>query len=353
MKKHISKARRLALAKSAPQANGTALRRVLITGVTGSGGSYLADHIIQNHPAVEVHGLSRWHSTSQHGRNLPAGVKLHESDLLDFSSVFTVLKDVSPDAIFHIAAHANVRASFITPGAVLSNNILGTSNLFEAVRLLGMDPLIQLCSTSEVYGQVDPKDVPITEDIAMRPVSPYAVSKAAQDLLGWSYFKSYGMRIIRTRMFTYINPRRTDLFATSFARQVAWIERGLQKELVHGNLDSVRTIIDVRDAVRAYWIALSGCRPGEAYNIGGSTTLTVGDCLKRLIRLAKTKIPTRLEPSLRRPADVTLQIPCVDKFARETGWKPQYEFSESLENLLNHWRREADKAAHARDIERS
>jgi len=144
-----------------------------------------------------------------------------------------------------------VRASFITPGSVLTNNILGTSNLFEAVRLAKIDPVIQLCSTSEVYGQVDPKDVPIKETAPIRPASPYAVSKTAQDLLGWTYFVSYKMRIIRTRMFAYLNPRRADLFATAFARQVARIERGLQKELVHGNLDSVRTLIDVRDAMRA------------------------------------------------------------------------------------------------------
>lgn len=321
------------------------LRRVLITGISGSGGSYLAEHVREFHPEVEVHGMARWRSTAQNLSAVPS-VTVHECDLLDFSSVFSVLDEVRPDAIFHLAAHANVRASFITPASVLTNNVLGTSNLFEAIRLLKLDPVIQLCSTSEVYGQVDPKDVPIKEDAPLRPVSPYAVSKAAQDLLGWSYFTSYHMRVIRTRMFTYLNPRRTDLFATSFARQVAWIERGLQKELLHGNLDSVRTFIDVRDAVRAYWEALR-CRPGEVYNIGGSTTMTVGDCLERLKTLSTAAIPTRTDPRLIRPADVTLQIPCVDKFAQETGWKPQYSFDESLENLLAHWRNEARKASAA------
>ena len=228
------------------------IKRVLITGITGSGGSYLAEYIVRNHPEVEVHGLSRWHSTtaSDNLRNIRERVTVHECDLSDFGSVIEALQKAKPDAIFHLAAHANVRASFITPNAVLSNNILGTSNLFEAVRLLKLDPLIQLCSTSEVYGQVDPKYVPIREDAPFRPASPYAVSKLAQDALGRVYFVSYGMRIIRTRMFTYLNPRRTDLFATAFAKQVAWIEQGLEKELVHGNLDSVRTIIDVRDAMR-------------------------------------------------------------------------------------------------------
>jgi len=144
-------------------------------------------------------------------------------------------------------------------------------------------------------------------------------------------------------MFAYLNPRRTDLFATSFAKQVAWIERGLQKELVHGNLDSVRTLIDVRDAMRAYWMAILHCKPGEAYNIGGTTTMKVGEFLEQLIALSDVPIPTRCDPALLRPADVTLQIPCVDKFVQETGWKPVYTFEESMLHLLTYWRKKADE----------
>ncbi|MGK7903152.1 MAG: GDP-mannose 4,6-dehydratase, partial [Hormoscilla sp.] len=214
------------------------IKRVLITGISGSGGSYLSEYIVNHHPEVEVHGIARWHSTTTND-NLAAirdKIEVHEADLMDFGSVLAVLQQVQPDAIFHLAAHANVRASFTTPNAVLTNNIIGTSNLFEAIRLAKIEPIIQLCSTSEVYGQVAPQYVPITENTPMRPASPYAVSKVAQDMLGFTYFTSYKMPIIRTRMFTYLNPRRTDLFATAFARQVAWIERGLQKEMVHGNL---------------------------------------------------------------------------------------------------------------------
>ncbi len=324
------------------------IEKVLITGISGSGGSYLAEYIVNNHPEVEVHGISRWHSTTTMD-NLSAirdKVTVHEADLMDFGSVFHVLQEVTPDAIFHLAALANVRTSFITPNAVLSNNILGTSNLLESIRAAKIEPIVQICSTSEVYGQVDPKYVPIKEDTPMRPASAYAVSKIAQDLLGRSYFVSYNMHVIRTRMFAYLNPRRTDLFATSFAKQVAWIERGLQKEVVHGNLDSVRTLIDVRDAMRAYWEAVLHCRPGEVYNIGGKTTMKVGEVLKRLISLSDVTIPTRLDPSLLRPADVTLQIPCVDKFTEETGWQPAFSFDDSLKDLLSHWRREADKAVY-------
>lgn len=315
-------------------------RRVLITGIGGSGGSYLAEYVCDNHPGVEVHGLARWHGTTRDNLGRVAGrVHVHEADLLDFGAVFDALRRACPDVVFHLAAHANVRASFTTPAAVLHNNVVGTSNLFEALRAAGLDPVVQLCSTSEVYGQVSPDEVPIREDAPLRPASPYAVSKVAQDLLGRTYWVSYRMKVIRTRMFSYLNPRRADLFATSFARQVARVEAGLQAEVVHGNLDSVRTLIDVRDAMRAYWDAALWCEPGEVYNIGGTTTMTVGEFLERLIRLAGRPIPTRQDPALLRPADVTLQIPDVGKFVAATGWAPRHTFEESLRHLLDYWRR--------------
>lgn len=320
------------------------IKKVLITGISGSGGSYLAEYIVNNHPKVEVHGISRWHSTTADNLSLvQKRVTAHEADLMDMGSIIEVLQKVKPDAIFHLASHANVRASFITPIAVLNNNIIGTANLFEAIRLGNNYPIVQLCSTSEVYGQVDPKYVPIKEDTPIKPASPYAVSKTAQDLLGWSYFTSYKMPIIRTRMFAYVNPRRADLFASAFAKQVAWIEEGLQDKLVHGNLDSVRTFIDVRDAMRAYWEAIVHCEPGEVYNIGGTTTMTVDAFLKKLILMAKVQIRTQLDPKLLRPADVTLQIPSVEKFIKKTGWKPRYSFDESITELLFYWREQAKK----------
>lgn len=317
-------------------------KKVLITGISGSGGSFLTDYILENHPSVSVHGISRWHSTSSNKnlKHCQGKITVYECDLNDFSSIFSVLKKVSPDAIFHLASHANVRTSFITPLSVISNNVMGTANLLEAVRLAGINPVIQICSTSEVYGQVDPKNVPIKEDCPLNPSSPYAVSKVTQDLLGFSYFRSYGMKIIRTRMFAYINPRRSDLFATSFAMQVAQIEADLQKVLTHGNLDSVRTLIDVRDAMESYWVATNKGRFGEVYNIGGAKTITVGEFLKLLKRQAKVKIVSKVDKRLLRPSDVTLQIPDTSKFTKETGWKPKYSFEESVEYLLQHCRKE-------------
>ena len=315
-------------------------KRSLITGISGSGGSYLAEHIVNNYKDVEVHGIARWHSTttSNNLENISNNVTIHECDLNDFSSILNVLKVVKPDVIFHLASHANVRAGFITPLSVIENNVMGTSNLYEAIRSADLDPIIQHCSTSEVYGQVDPLDIPIKESCPLRPTSPYAVSKTTQDHLGFAYWKSYNMKIIRTRMFAYFNPRRADLFATSFARQVALIEAGKQKELLHGNLDSVRTMIDVRDAMSSYWEAALYCQPGEAYNIGGPKVITVGDFLNILKKMARTEIPTRINPDLLRPSDVTLQIPDITKFVAATNWEAKYSFEESIEHLLNYWR---------------
>ena len=205
----------------------------LITGISGSGGSYLAEYIIENQKDVEVHGISRWHSTSNQSniKNIESKISVHECDLMDFSSVARVLNKVKPDVIFHLASHANVKAGFINPLSVLDNNIMGTANLFEAIRLTEIDPVIQLCSTSEVYGQVDKKNVPINEECPFNPSSPYAVSKTTQDHLGFTYWRCYNLKIIRTRMFAYFNPRRTDLFATSFTKQVAMIEKGLKNTI--------------------------------------------------------------------------------------------------------------------------
>jgi GDP-4-dehydro-6-deoxy-D-mannose reductase len=320
------------------------IRRVLITGVAGSAGSYLAEHVLDNHPEVAVHGVCRWHSSPSSLGNLDAvadRVRVHNCDLGEFGATARILEAARPDVIFHLAAHANVGDSFVNATTVLHNNVNLTATLLEAVRWTGLDPIIQLCSTSEVYGQVRPEDIPITETTQMRPASPYAVSKCAQDLLGHAYFAAYGIRIVRTRMFSYINPRRTDLFATAFARQIALIEMGLAEDLVHGNLDSVRTIIDHRDAMRAYWAAIRDGQPGEVYNIGGSTTATVGAILDMLCGMTSHRIRCRLDPGLLRPVDVTLQVPSVEKFREATGWAPLYRLEESLAHLLEYWRRRA------------
>jgi GDP-4-dehydro-6-deoxy-D-mannose reductase len=315
-------------------------KKVLITGISGSGGSYLAEYICRKHPKVKVHGVSRWHVTSSN-KNLKKilnKIVLHECDLQDYSSILNVLRKVRPDAIFNLAAHANVRASFDTPLSVMQNNIFGTANLLQAVKDLNLDPVIQMCSTSEVYGVVSKKDIPINENCSFNPASPYALSKVSQDLLGQVYFKNYNLKVITTRMFTYLNPKRSDLFATAFARQVAMIEQGKQKILKHGNLNSVRTIIDVDDAMESYWIAAKKGKFGEVYNIGGNKTMKVGEFLELLKKHSKVKIISKVDPKLLRPTDVTLQIPDMKKFFKHTGWKPKVKFEDSVKKLLQHCR---------------
>lgn len=307
--------------------------RTLITGASGSGGSYLAEYALDK---AEVHGLTRWRTSSV--RPVKTSWTAHECDLLDLGSVIRSIGKARPEIIFHLASHANVRACFDTPISVLDNNIRGTANLLEAVRILNLDTTILMCSSSEVYGQIKPGSGPLTEETPLNPVSPYAVSKLAQDALGYSYFMSFGLKVIRTRMFTYLNPRRSDLFATSFAMQVAEIEQGKRGILQHGNLNSVRTVLDVRDAVRAYWLAALKGVPGEVYNIGGTETITVGDFLSTLKLLANCPILSEVDPKLMRPADVTLQIPDCSKFKSLTGWAPEISFKDSVAFLLDHCR---------------
>lgn len=316
------------------------MKNVLITGITGSGGSYLADYIIENHPDVQVCGTHRWHSAGSlnNVEHIKDKIKIYEADLLDLSSMIRTLKEVKPYRIFHLAAYANVRKCFETPLSVLNNNIMGTANLLEAIRLTCPETLMQMCSTSEVYG--NPLIFPMTEEHPLKPVNPYSVSKLAGESLAYAYHKSWNLRIIISRMFAYINPRRRDLFASAFASQIVRIENGEQSVLKHGNLDSIRNIIDVRDAMRSYWIACDHCKEGEYYNIGGKTVLSVGEFLEILKSHAKCQIITEQDKELLRPVDTTKQIPDTSKFDNLTNWKPKYSIDDSIEWLLNTYRKE-------------
>jgi len=321
------------------------INKVLITGITGFVGSHLADYILANFPEVQILGLARWRSPKDNVRHVLDKITLEFGDLLDLSSLKTVLSRQKPDVIFHLAAQSYVPFSFSSPVATLGTNVIGTCNLLEAVKELrfssGYDPIIHICSSSEVYGQVKENEVPIRESNPFRPSSPYAVSKVGEDMLAFQYWLSWKIKTIRTRMFTHTGPRRGEVFASStFAKQIASIEAGLAPPVVKvGNLDSVRTFLDARDAVKAYWMLVNKCPPGEVYNIGGVETMTVGDMLNRLLRLSKVKnITVEVDPSRLRPSDVTLQIPCIDKFVAATGWKPETKFDKTLEDLLNYWR---------------
>lgn len=318
---------------------------ILITGITGFVGSHLADYILANHPEYQIVGLTRWRSPKDNIHHILHSVTLEQGDLTDLPSLKHILETHRPKFIFHLAAQSYVDFSFRSPVATLESNVIGTTNLLEAVRALktssGYDPVIHICSSSEVYGQVTKNEVPIKETNQFRPASPYAVSKVGEDMVALQYWLSWKIKTIRTRMFTHTGPRRGEVFALSnFAKQVAAIEAGKQKPVVKvGNLNSVRTWMDVRDAVKAYWMLVHKCKPGEVYNIGGNETQTIGEMLKMLLALSTNKkIKVQVDKARLRPSDVTLQIPNMEKFTKATRWKPQIPFTQTVADTLEHWR---------------
>lgn len=315
--------------------------KVLITGITGFVGSHLVEYCLKK-DNVQVYGIKRWRSPLDNLSGIENRVVLIDCDLRDENSVVLAIQAIKPERIFHLAAQSYVPTSYTAPRDTLETNIIGTLNILEAVRRVGIDPLIHICSSSEVYGQVYESEIPITENNPLRPQSPYAVSKVGEDLLSYQYFKSHNLRTIRTRAFTHTGPRRGAVFVTSaFAKQIAEIEAGKKEPAIYvGNLDSVRTFMDVRDIVNAYWLALEKGIPGEVYNIGGEVTKKVGDMLNTLLDLSPVgkEIKVKVDARLLRPSDVTLQIPSTEKFRGQTGWKPSIPFEKTMIDLLDYWR---------------
>jgi GDP-mannose 4,6-dehydratase len=314
--------------------------RILITGITGMVGSHLVDHLLAAEDDVEIHGLVRWRSPRDNIAHLTDRIRLENGDLRDLNSLVRLMEKARPDWIFHLGAQSYVDQSFAAPADTLATNVIGTTNLLDAVRISRLDPLIHICSSSEVYGDVTPDELPIRETSPMRPASPYAVSKVGEDMIAYQYHLSYGIRTIRTRMFTHTGPRRGDVFAeSSFARQIAEIEIGLRSNPVYvGNLESVRTIADVRDTVRAYRSLMLKGMPGEVYNIGGIERMTIGEVLETLKGYATVPIEHVVDPARLRPSDVTLQVPDISKFQAVTGWVPEISASDTLRDLLDYHR---------------
>jgi len=323
--------------------------KALITGITGFAGSHLAEYLLAEHPDVEIFGTYRWRSRMENlehlGTLLGDQVRLVECELRDPSSVRYALEESRPDVIFHLAAQSFVPSSWTAPGDTVSSNITGQVNLFESIRSLGLDPVVQIACSSEEYGMVLPDEVPIRETNPLRPLSPYAVSKVGQDLLGYQYFKSYGLKAVRTRGFNHTGPRRGDVFVTSnFARQVARIELGLNEPVIRvGNLDAVRDFTDVRDMVRGYWLAVTKARPGEVYNIATGDGLTIRELLDKLVAMAQVEVRVETDPDRLRPSDVEILIGDSSKFRADTGWEPQISFEQTLRDTLDYWRQREER----------
>jgi GDP-4-dehydro-6-deoxy-D-mannose reductase len=315
---------------------------VLITGITGFAGSYLAKYLVENSSARVV-GLKRWNSPLDNIQRVLGDIELIDCDLRDSHSIYQAVAEAAPDVVYHLAAQSYVPASFLTPAETMNTNASGTVAVFEAVRRAGLDPIIHLCTSSEVYGEVPAEELPITESTIFRPQSPYAVSKVAQDMLGYQYHASYGMRIIRTRSFTNTGPRSKEyVVLPAFAKQIAELELGLRPDnrLHVGNLDSARTFCDIRDMVKAYRLVTEKCIPGEVYNIVGAHVCTVGEMLSGLLALSEVQPDIYTDPKLLRPSDVTRQIADGYKFNNATGWKPEIPFEQTLQDTLDYWRHE-------------
>jgi GDP-4-dehydro-6-deoxy-D-mannose reductase len=314
--------------------------KVLITGITGFVGSHLAEYCLALDPPVEVVGICRWRSRRENIEHLGNAVALHECDLRDASSVKKLLADVRPERIFHLAAQSYVPSSWNAPAETITTNVIGQLNVFEAMRELQLDARIQIAGSSEEYGLVHPHETPITEDNPLRPLSPYAVSKVAQDTLAYQYHQSYGLQTVRTRAFNHTGPRRGEVFVTSnFAKQIAAIEAGLQGPVIHvGDLTPERDFTDVRDVVRAYWLSLEKCTAGEVYNIASGKAYRIRQVLDILRSHSDVEIEIREDPARLRPSDVPLLLGDNTKFREATGWQPEIPFEQTSKDLLDYWR---------------
>src|SRR5947207_14552910 len=314
--------------------------RVLITGITGFAGSHLAEHILAEHPDVAVFGTYRWRSRMENLDTLMAKgvldviegrystgagqadqahkgrVTLLHCELTDAGAVEKLIAATRPDRIFHLAAQSFVQSSFDEPAATMRINIEAQLNILESIRRHDTKIRVHIAGSSEEYGLVYPDEVPMKETNPLRPLSPYAVSKVAQDKLAYQYFKSYGVHTVVTRGFNHAGPRRGHVFSTgTFARQIALIEAGKHEPVIYvGDLTSKRDFTDVRDVVRAYWLALEKADAGEDYNVSQGRTWTMGEMLNILLSHSKVKIRTQEDPARLRPSDVPILWSDSSKF---------------------------------------
>ncbi len=314
--------------------------RILITGISGFVGSHLADYILALDEGHEIYGMCRWRSSKDNIYHILNKIQLYDADLCDATSTLRCIDTIRPDIIFHLAAQSFVPVSFDSPASTLNTNGVGTINLLEAVRLSNINPVIHICSSSEVYGQVLEHELPITEKQPFRPASPYAVSKCTEDLIGYQYFLSHGLKTIRTRSFTHTGPRRGETFVMShFAKQIVMAELRISAPVITvGNLHSIRTFLDVRDIVKAYWMLITKCEHGEVYNIAGKETMSIKKALELMLSFSKIEVSVEIDKSLLRPSDVTLQVPSIAKFIKATGWEASIPLEKTFKDMLDYWR---------------
>jgi GDP-4-dehydro-6-deoxy-D-mannose reductase len=313
--------------------------RVLITGITGFVGSHMTELALAK--GAEVFGSIRWRSKTENIEHLRSRISLIECDLRDLSSVRSLLEASEPTHVVHLAAQSFVVASWKAPAETLATNISAQVNLLEAMLGLKIAPRFLAIGSSEEYGLVHADELPIKETNPLRPLSPYAVSKVTQDMMGYQYFRSYGLPIVRTRAFNHEGPRRGDVFVTSnFARQLAEIEAGVREPVINvGDLKPKRDYSDVRDIVRGYWSLLERGEPGEVYNLCSGRSWSIQQVLDFLLERSRVKnIAVRTDPARLRPSDVMELEGDPGKIERATGWKVEIPFERTLSELLDYWR---------------
>ena len=321
-------------------------KKVLITGITGFAGSHLMDYLLE-HTDYEVYGIKRVNSSLRNIHHALDKITLLDADLLDETSLISVLRKVQPDQIYHLGALSWVSPSWDMPAVYMQTNAVGTINLFEAMRMTGCQARVLTSATPEEFGDVPQELLPITEETRIKPINPYAASKVAQDMVCISYHASYGMDIVRTRAFNHEGPRRDKHGAiASFAYQIARIEHGLQEPVIKvGNLSATRNFTDVRDTVRAYYLAMEKGMSGELYLIGTDQIYTMEQVLHMLIALSSraNEIKIEVDPARVRPTELMTFIGDYSKFKNMSGWEIQYPLQETLESVLEYWREFIDK----------
>lgn len=320
--------------------------RILVTGITGFVGSHFAEHALAC--GAEVFGSYRWRSKTENIEHIRSRIALVECDLRDMSSTHHLIEASRPDFVIHLAAQSFVGASWQAPAETFITNTVSQVNLLEAIRAQGAKPRFLVIGSSEEYGFVQEDELPITEANPLRPLSPYAVSKVAQNLMGYQYFKSYGMHIVRSRAFNHEGPRRGDVFVTSnFARQIAEIERGLREPVIAvGNLKTRRDYTDVRDIVRGYWLLLEKGEPGEVYNLCSGRAWRIQDILDFLLGEARVAgITVREDRARLRPSDVPVLLGDATRARKAVGWEPRIPFEQTLRDILAYWRGRVERGS--------
>lgn len=316
-------------------------KRVLITGITGFAGSHLMDYLLEN-TDYEVYGMKRVNSSLRNIHHALERITLLDADLLDETSLIRLLQKVQPDQIYHLGALSWVSPSWNMPAVYMQTNAIGTINLFEAMRVTGCKARVLTSATPEEFGDVPKELLPITEETRIKPINPYAASKAAQDMVCITYHESYGIDIVRTRAFNHEGPRRDKHGAiASFAYQIARIEAGLQKPVIQvGNLSATRNFTDVRDTVRAYYLAMEKGVEGELYLIGTDQIYTMEQVLHMLISLSSkaNDIKVEVDPARVRPTELMTFIGNYSKFKDISGWEIRYSLDETLKSVLTYWR---------------